>query len=39
MTMFFANKKFYSRLCFDISKPAANQEAHDLVKHMDDILE
>ena len=35
----FANKEFYQRLNLDTSQPAANEEAHDLMKHIDNILE
>ena len=38
MKLFFANKGFYSRLSLDTSQPAVNQKAHDLAKHMNDIL-
>ena len=38
MTLFFANKSFYSRLSLDLSQPTSNQEAQDLAQHMNDII-
>ena len=39
IALFFANKRFYPKLSLDTFQPAANQEAHDFAKHVDDILE
>ena len=39
MTPFFANKGYYLRLNLDPPQPNTNQEAQDLTKHIEDILE
>ena len=39
MIPFFANKEFYPRFSLDISQPTNNQEAYNIAKHMEDILE
>ena len=39
MTLFFANKEFHLRFSLETSQPAANPEAYDLAKHLNNILE
>ena len=39
MTSFFANKLFHLRFSLNTSQPAANQEAYDLARHVNDILD
>ena len=38
MTPFLSNKSFFLRLSLDLSQPTSNQEAQDLVQHMNDII-
>ena len=39
MMLFFANKKFYPRLSLNIFQLTNNQEAYNIAKHMENILE
>ena len=39
MTLYFANKSFHSRLSLNLSQSASNQEAQDLVQHMNNVIE